>query len=382
MQVKESNPGFAFSTRLAEVLLANLTNTYGSENWDSHRFGKRRKRVRRRLFEMVSHSANHLFDRVGIRLVATTDAAYKYSDLMRTHGEGIGELYAMLHDVPSRAMLVDVIAYRLLGYTRVKLTTNGPERLEKRREAERLMARHDTIDSGFRGQKLLRFALAVAGYPLTLYSRPGAVVRTFVDSSYVYAGTTPPIGVASGDYVVDAGGAWGDTALRFACDVGADGRVFSFEFEPTNLRVMARNLELNPQLNGRIEVVRRALWRASDQSLSFVSDGPGTHIANGGSTSSHQSVTTITLDDFCRHMPRVDFIKMDIEGAELPALEGARETLIRHRPKLAIALYHSLDDFVQIPRFLSDLNLDYTYYLDHTTIHHEETVLFAAPGKR
>jgi FkbM family methyltransferase len=185
--------------------------------------------------------------------------------------------------------------------------------------------------------------------------------------------------VTSGDYVVDAGGAWGDTALRFACDVGADGRVFSFEFEPTNLRVTARNLELNPQLSRRIEVVRRALWRTSDQSLSFVSDGPGTHIANGGSTSSHQSVTTIALDDFCRHMPRVDFIKMDIEGAELPALEGARETLIRHRPKLAIALYHSLDDFVQIPRFLSDLNLDYTFWLDHTTIHHEETVLFATP---
>jgi hypothetical protein len=71
---------------------------------------------------------------------------------------------------------------------------------------------------------------------------------------------------------------------------------------------------------------------------------------------------------------------MDIEGAELAALEGARETLVRHRPKLAIALYHSLDDFVQIPRFLSDLSLNYTYYLDHTTIHHEETVLFAAPA--
>jgi len=215
MQVKEINPDLGFPARLAEALLANLTNTYGCENWDSHRFGKRRKRAKRRLFETVSHAVNHLFDKAGIRLVATTDAAQKYRNLMRTHGQGIGELYTMLNDVPSRSMLVDVIAYRLLGYTRVKLRTSGPERLEKRREVEHLMDRRDTIESGFRGQKLLRFTLADAGYPLTLYSTAGAVVRTFVDRSYVYARTTPPIGVTSGDYVVDAGGAWGySPALR------------------------------------------------------------------------------------------------------------------------------------------------------------------------
>ena len=78
-------------------------------------------------------------------------------------------------------------------------------------------------------------------------------------------------------------------------------------------------------------------------------------------------------------MDRVDFIKLDIEGAELRTLKGAEHTLNRFRPSLAISLYHSLDDFVAIPAFLRNLNLNYGFYLDHFTTHREETVLFARP---
>ncbi len=47
--------------------------------------------------------------------------------------------------------------------------------------------------------------------------------------------------------------------------------------------------------------------------------------------------------------------------------------------KLAIAIYHSLEDFVNIPKWLMGLGLDYNFFLGHYTIHSEETVLFAAP---
>lgn len=70
---------------------------------------------------------------------------------------------------------------------------------------------------------------------------------------------------------------------------------------------------------------------------------------------------------------------MDIEGSELPALRGAEETIRKYRPKLAISIYHSLSDFIDVPANLVSLGLDYEYYLDHCSIHSEETVLFAAP---
>ncbi|MBK8611207.1 MAG: FkbM family methyltransferase [Chitinophagaceae bacterium] len=76
-------------------------------------------------------------------------------------------------------------------------------------------------------------------------------------------------------------------------------------------------------------------------------------------------------------MDKVDFIKMDIEGAELNAIMGAKGTLVKYRPKLAIAIYHSLSDFYTIAEFIKSLDLGYKFYLQHTTIHAEETVLFA-----
>ena len=74
---------------------------------------------------------------------------------------------------------------------------------------------------------------------------------------------------------------------------------------------------------------------------------------------------------------RVDFVKMDIEGAEMDALIGGERTIRSHRPRLAISVYHSLQDFVRIPKWIDSLGLGYKFYLDHFTIHLEESVLFA-----
>src|SRR5207245_758853 len=74
---------------------------------------------------------------------------------------------------------------------------------------------------------------------------------------------------------------------------------------------------------------------------------------------------------------RVDFIKMDIEGSELAALKGAARSIARFKPKLAISIYHQPEDFVNIPTFINSLDLGYRMYIEHYTIHHEETVLYA-----
>ena len=76
-------------------------------------------------------------------------------------------------------------------------------------------------------------------------------------------------------------------------------------------------------------------------------------------------------------VPRIDFIKMDIEGSELAALKGGENVLRRDRPRLAISLYHRIDDFFAIPLWIDGLGCGYRFYLEHYSIHGEETVLYA-----
>jgi len=164
--------------------------------------------------------------------------------------------------------------------------------------------------------------------------------------------------------------------------VGEKGKVYTFEFTPDNLEVLQRNFDLNPELSKTIEVVPKALWEKSGEVIRYYADGPATSVAlRGQSERDVLNVSTVTIDDMVKEkkMPRVDFIKMDIEGAELGALKGAEETLRTFKPKLAIAIYHKDRDMIEIPTYLDELGLGYEFFLDHFTIYGAETVLFATP---
>lgn len=89
------------------------------------------------------------------------------------------------------------------------------------------------------------------------------------------------------------------------------------------------------------------------------------------------SVTSI--DDYFLNAKydKVDFIKMDIEGAELNALMGAKQILQRDKPNLAICIYHNCIDFITIPEFLRKLDLGYKFYTGHHRPWYAETVIYA-----
>ncbi len=90
----------------------------------------------------------------------------------------------------------------------------------------------------------------------------------------------------------------------------------------------------------------------------------------------------ITLDDFCEeNNVYPDLIKMDIEGAEMEALKGAIKVIKKARPQLAISIYHSDKDFVEIPVYLKENLENYTFKLEHYHDNFAETVLYAIPNE-
>lgn len=84
----------------------------------------------------------------------------------------------------------------------------------------------------------------------------------------------------------------------------------------------------------------------------------------------------VSLDD-CLHLAPVNFIKLDVEGQELAALAGARRTLARERPTLAIAAYHRWDDLWRLPLFMAELGLGYRLRLGLHGHNSFDTVLYA-----
>jgi hypothetical protein len=129
--------------------------------------------------------------------------------------------------------------------------------------------------------------------------------------------------------------------------------------------------------------LRQSLAWCKEVLLFVNGNGPATRVELVPSVPDAPSIKTLSIDDLVasQGLERLDFIKMDIEGAEMSALRGAEGALRRFRPKLAICVYHSLSDFWSVPQFLDSLGLGYRFFLRHFTIHAEETVLFAEVPK-
>jgi len=93
------------------------------------------------------------------------------------------------------------------------------------------------------------------------------------------------------------------------------------------------------------------------------------------------ALQTVTIDGLVAAgtIPRVDFLKVDVEGADLGVLEGAAETIRSMRPRLALACYHKPDDLATLPGFVNSLGVEYRWYLQCSTMTPVDTVAFGVP---
>jgi FkbM family methyltransferase len=355
-----------FYNLLLSEVVKSLGNNY-NDNHDFHRFGKAKESLKHRLVESAVLSR-------GQNLIHINSTIGNYSEL-DPYLERLNWLYETLNDEKSKQTLVKLIAYRILGKKKVRLPLNTPEHWQAISNLQEIEDENDFLQVDFQSWKLKKADLEKVNFPIKIYYLPAGIYCTFVLKQYEYETSDFIIKAKPGDYVIDAGGCWGDTALYFADAVGEKGKVFSFEFIPSNIKVLEKNLALNPELKDRVEVIEKAVWDESGISLFYDDNGPASRVGFTPQNARKDNVSTLTIDDL--NLERANFIKMDIEGAEPQALRGAQKTLEKFKPKLAIAIYHSLDDFVEIPRFLDSLGLGYKFYLGHYTIHLEETILYA-----
>lgn len=149
------------------------------------------------------------------------------------------------------------------------------------------------------------------------------------------------------DTVVDVGANIGYYSLIFSSIVGKRGSVIACEPFPRALRHLKKNFSYNPDLASRITLLEVA---CSNKKATFhmeESEGNlgGSSVHEGGSG---VSVPGDTLDSLLKGMARVSFIKIDIEGYEKEALEGAQETIAKHRPRIVFeyspSLYATMSD--------------------------------------
>jgi FkbM family methyltransferase len=167
--------------------------------------------------------------------------------------------------------------------------------------------------------------------------------------------------IHAGDVVLDCGASDGDFT-RQALGAGAQ-TVVAIEITPSSAECIRRNLAAETAA-GRVIVYAKGVWDKDDTLTLNVDDNnfaANSVVMRPESSHPGVSVPLTTIDKLVAELklPRVDFIKMDIEGAEVRALAGAHETISRFKPRMAIATEHKPDDEYTIPAAVRKIRGDY-----------------------
>jgi len=359
-----------FKKDLKKKLNNSQFNHYGIDNFDVNRFGDYTERDTSSIFKSFILQLAIVIKFL-IKLTIRHNAA-----IFNEYHERFECIYNHLTS-KDKKLFIELISYRILGYKKVKLQRNNQE---YRNAINTGISLQDSTDSLFNLFTLYKCSLSKIGVDIVLYSNAQGIAVDFILEQYAYKGELNEIiEVKKGDIVLDLGAFGGDTALYFAFKAENCGKVYSFEFIPKNIELFNKNIALNPKYRDQICLIQHPVSNKSNDIIYFKDDGPGSRIQLQAFDEQTGSCNTISIDDFVKQngITKIDFIKMDIEGAELKALEGAIETIKRFKPKLAIAIYHSIDDMANIPLWIINLQLDYHIFIDHFTIHKEETILFA-----
>lgn len=153
---------------------------------------------------------------------------------------------------------------------------------------------------------------------------------------------------------LDLGAYRGDTVEEFLCYCGGEYEsITALEPDRRTFRKLCDYLESVP----RSIAYRKAIYNETTTICFSNKAGRQSTISEKG-----EEIETITVDSLCENK-KVSYIKMDVEGAESLAIEGAELILKEQKPMLNIALYHKSADIFDLPLKIAEINPDYKFYI-------------------
>jgi FkbM family methyltransferase len=180
------------------------------------------------------------------------------------------------------------------------------------------------------------------------------------------------------DVFVDCGAFDGDSIDLFLQE--SDGhfdKVFAFEPDPENFSKLSSKIgQYSEAIRHRINLYEAANGASDTRLKMAIGVGPSSQVGQG-----NYEIQSCSLDSALRGMS-VTIIKMDIEGSEIAALNGAKELIKANRPVLAISAYHRQSDLWNLPLLMHELNPDYSIFLRPHMLEGWDLVCYAIPSDR
>ncbi|MBR2615781.1 MAG: FkbM family methyltransferase [Clostridia bacterium] len=186
------------------------------------------------------------------------------------------------------------------------------------------------------------------------YRRSGRILPLIEAESEKTADLAALVPYRKGDVYVDLGAYDGDTVLEWTSLHPDHGAVYAVEPSPKTFRKMMASCKDVRDFTG----IEAAVWNA-DAPLSFNAKGGRSAAVD---QTGKDTVRGIRVDSA---IPRADFIKFDVEGAEKEALEGAEALIRRDKPTLCVSCYHRTEDLFAIPLQVKRILPEYRVYLRH-----------------
>lgn len=184
----------------------------------------------------------------------------------------------------------------------------------------------------------------------------------------------PEVLPKAGDIMIDGGVSdIVDEEIRFCHSIGKNGMIYSFE--PIEWMIPKAKEKLAGFSN--IKIFPYALSNING-TAKFIDARYSSRKANPNDKNTVEC-KLITVDTFVseHNIEKVDCIKLDIEGSEIDALEGAKETIRKFKPKLIICLYHIPSDIYKIPLLIKNIEGNYKIHISHHGCMFIDTVLYA-----
>jgi FkbM family methyltransferase len=175
-------------------------------------------------------------------------------------------------------------------------------------------------------------------------------------------------------YIVDGGAFRGELLHSMKCNHLDIAKWYCFEPDSENYALLTEQSKRNNMTEKQV-CINKGLWSQNGRLYFEGGNSTGSRIVD---YKTNEFVDVTSIDEFIGKQ-KCNFIKMDIEGSELPALKGAIHVIKRERPILTICIYHSIRDYWEIPKYLMKELDNYQFFVRHHSLIYCETVLYAIP---